>query len=82
MEDYIDALLQLVGERRMTSVSCRYQSALVREEAACDALCQTLSEEQHDLFLAYESARGTTAATIAEDEYARAAFLLAKEIFS
>lgn len=81
MEDYIDALLQLVGEQRMSTVSCRYQTALVQEEAACDALCHTLTEEQKQLFLAYESARDTTA-TISEDEYARAAFLLAKEIFT
>jgi len=81
MEDYIDALLQFTAEQRMESQSSRYLSALAREEEAAEALLRTLNEEQQTLFRAYENARSDSA-MIAEDDYARAAFLLAREIFS
>lgn len=81
MEDYIDALLQFTAEQRMDAQSGRYLSALAREEAAAEALLRTLSKEQKTLFRAYENARSDSA-MIAGDDYARAAFLLAREIFS
>ena len=81
MEDYIDALLRYLDEQRSSVMSGEYVSRLAREEAAAKALCRTLTEEQHRLFLSYDNARSATASA-AEDEYARAAFLLAKEIFS
>ena len=80
MEDYIDALLLYLSEQRHASSPGSYFSCLAREQAACDALCSTLSKEQHKLFLAYDDARNATA-SVAEDAYARQAFLLAKEIF-
>lgn len=81
MEDYIDALLMYLSEERSTFVNGEYFTRLQQEEAAYQAMARTLTEEQHKLFLAYDTARSATASA-AEDAYARAAFLLAKEIFS
>ena len=81
MEDYIDVLLAYIAEQRSAFVSSQYLSCLTREEAAYEALAQTLTEEQKPLFHAYDDARSATANT-AEDAYARQAFLLAREIFS
>ena len=53
---------------------------LTREEAAAEALLRTLNEDQKALFLTYENARSESA-VIAGDDYARQAFLLAREIF-
>ena len=80
MEDYIDVLLQYVGDERMDPVSSRYHSCLIREEEACRALTETLTEPQRELFRTYEEARSATSSAF-EDDYARAAFLLAREIF-
>ena len=81
MEDYIDVLLQYISEQRSAVVNGKHLSCLTQEEAAYEALARTLTEEQRKLFRAYEDARNATAC-IAEDDYARQAFLLAKEIFS
>ena len=80
MEDYIDVLLQYISELRMETVSSEYLTRLAQEEAACEALEQTLTDEQHELFLRYDDARSATAGA-SEDAYARAAFLLAREIY-
>ena len=80
MEDYIDALLLYLSEQRLNNMGGEYYARLAREEAACEALCRTLTPEQHKLFLAYEEARNATAG-VAEDAYARQSFLLAKEVF-
>ena len=80
MEDYIDVLLQYIGDERMNPVSSRYYACLIREEDACKALTQTLTESQRELFRTYEEARSATSSAF-EDDYARAAFLLAREIF-
>lgn len=80
MEDYIDALLQYIAENRLTTMSCEYTARLAREEAACKALERTFTDEQRKLFSAYDAARNA-AASSSEDAYARAAFLLAKEIY-
>lgn len=80
MKDYIDALLLYLSEQRYGAASSEYFIRLAQEEAACEALCRTLTKEQHKLFLAYEEAHNATASA-AEDAYARQAFLLAKEVF-
>ena len=80
MQDYIDALLVYLSEQRFSGTGSEYFTRLACEEAAGEALCRTLTPEQHKLFLAYEAARNATASA-AEDAYARQAFLLAKEIF-
>ena len=81
MEDYIDVLLEHLSEQRLTTQRSEYFFRLAREEDAYEALARTLTEEQRKLFAAYDEARNATASA-AEDAYARAAFLLAKEIFS
>lgn len=80
MGDYIDVLLQYIGDERLSPASSRYYSCLIREEEACKALTQTLTESQRELFRTYEEARSATSSAF-EDDYARAAFLLAREIF-
>lgn len=80
MEDYIDALLQYVAEKRLSTITCEYSACLAREESASEALERTLTDEQRKLFRAYEEARNATD-SMSEDAYARQAFLLAREIF-
>lgn len=81
MEDYIDVLLNYLAEERLTTQTHESIVRLSREEAACKALTSTLTEEQKPLFRAYDMARSACASDF-ESAYARAAFLLAKEIFS
>lgn len=81
MEDYIDALLMYLSEERSTFVSGEYFTRLQQEETAYCALSATLTQKQKKLFLAYDDARNA-AASLSESEFARAAFLLAREIFS
>ena len=80
MEDYIDVLLTHLSEERFAFVSGEYFTRLTREEAAYESLVSTLTAEQKPLFHAYDHARSATA-DMAEESYARAAFLLAREIF-
>ena len=81
MEDYIDVLLNYIADERLTTRSCESSARLTREEAAFEALSRTFTAEQHDLFHTYDVARSACASD-SEYTYARAAFLLAKEIFS
>jgi len=81
MEDYISVLLEHLSEnRRLSAMSGEYLRCLTQEEAAFEALRQALTEEQRKLFRAYEDARNATA-SVSEDDFARTAFLLAKEIY-
>jgi len=81
MEDYISILLRHLSEQRsLSTMSGEYVRRLKQEEEAFNALSATLTEAQDKLFLAYESARNATA-SVSEDEFARAAFLLAREIY-
>ncbi len=76
MEDYISVLLDYLSEYRRPV----YGSEILRENAAREALDATFSPEQRELFLTYEDTRNASAAA-SEDALARAAFLLAREIF-
>lgn len=80
MEDYIDALLAYLGDRRNTAMSFAAAAQLAREEDAFEVLSRTFTEEQRKLFHAYDDAR-TAFAAASEDAYARQVFLLAKEIY-
>lgn len=81
MEDYIDVLLNYIADERLTTRTNESAARLAREESASEALTRTLTEEQKPLFHAYDTARSACASDF-ESAYARAAFLLAKEIFS
>ena len=82
MEDFITILLDYLSEHRMLSdASGEYIHRLQQEETAYCALSATLTQKQKKLFLAYDDARNA-AASLSESEFARAAFLLAREIFS
>ena len=81
MEDYIDVLLNYIADERLTTRTNESTAHLAREESACEALTRTFTAEQHDLFHTYDIARSACASD-SESAYARAAFLLAKEIFS
>ena len=76
MDNYIDVLLEALCRGQASAFS----REAFREHQALDALMATLSDEQRDLFLAYEAAHND-AASISADAYARSAFLLAREIF-
>lgn len=78
MDDYITVLLQYLNEHRADSVE--YLRASRHLDEASEALCETLSPEQHKLFLAYEEAANAVSC-ISEDDLTRSAFLLAREIF-
>ena len=80
MEDYITVLLDYLNEQRTLSSDGAHALRRFQESAALEALSQTFSPEQKKLFLSYEAARNATA-SISEDEFARAAFLLAREIY-
>ena len=81
MEDFITVLLDHLSEHwTPSSASGEYVRRLQQEEAAFEALQRTFSPEQYRLFLAYEEAHNAYAG-ISEDAYARAAFLMAKEIY-
>lgn len=76
MDNYIDVLLEALCRDRASAFS----REAFREHQALDALMATLSDEQRELFLAYEAAHNETA-SISEDAYARSAFELARKIF-
>ena len=80
MEDFITILLDYLSEHRPFSPNGDYVLRRTEESAALDALCQTFSPEQNKLFLTYEDARNAIA-SLSEDDFARAAFLLAREIY-
>ena len=81
MEDFITVLLDDLSEHRMLSdASGEYVRRLQQEEAAYCALSATFTQEQKKLFLAYDDARNA-AASLSESEFARNAFLLAREIY-
>ena len=79
-QDYIDVLMDYLADHRLAALGSEYFLQEKRETAAAEALEATLSEEQEQLFLAYEEARNASAG-IAMDAAARQAFLLAREIF-
>ena len=76
MEDYITVLLDHLSEHTRPV----YGSETLQENAAFAALDATFSPEQRKLFLKYDAARNESAA-VREDAFARAAFLLARDIF-
>ncbi len=81
MEDFITALLDDLSERRtLSDASGEYVRRLQQEESACRALSATFTQEQEKLFFAYDNARNA-AASLSEWEFARNAFLLAREIY-
>ena len=80
MEDYIDALLEYLSDRRNAAMSFASAAQLAREEEAFEALSRTFTEEQRRLFHAYDDAR-TAFAAASEDAYVRQVFLLAREIY-
>jgi len=79
MEDYIDILLTHLSEQRPFSTQSE-EAAQTEARRATQALWETFSPRQRKLFLAYESAQNAVN-TLSEDAYARAAFLLAREIY-
>ena len=81
MEDFITVLLDDLSEHRtLSNASGEYIRRLQDEETAYRALSATLTQEQKKLFLAYDDARNA-AASLSESEFARTAFLLAREIY-
>ena len=80
MEDYIEVLLSYITDDRLTPMSCEQLVHMEREDAALAALTSTFTEEQHQLFHAYDRARGICDSD-SGNACARAAFLLAKEIY-
>lgn len=78
MEDYISILLDHLREQCSTLGGWPYAIQQQRTLQAQTALASTLSAAQQ-LLLAYEE-ESALCAGIREDAYARAAFLLAREI--
>ena len=68
MEDYIDALLEYLSDRRNDAMSFPSAAQLAREEEAFEALSRTFTEEQRRLFHAYDDARTAFAAAYTEEE--------------
>ena len=79
MEDYISILLGHLREQCNTLGGWPYAIQQQRTLQAQTALASTLSAAQQ-LLLAYEE-ESALCAGIREDAYARAAFLLARELF-
>ena len=67
----------MINKRKAFDLSLNKKAIVI---AALDALCQTFSPEQNTLFLTYEAARNAVA-SLSEDDFARAAFLLAREVY-
>lgn len=80
MEDYISILLGHLREQCNTLGGWPYAIQQQRTLQAQTALASTLSAAQQQLLLAYEE-ESALCAGIREDAYARAAFLLARELF-
>lgn len=80
MEDFITVLLDYLSEQRRATADSEYFARLAEENAAFEALQNSFTREQHKLFLAYEDARNACD-SVSDDAYARAAFLLAREIY-
>lgn len=78
MDDYIAVLLEHI--RTQTSHFGREASQARKALQALQALEATFSPEQRQLFLTYEETHNAASA-VSEDAYARAAFLLAREIY-
>ena len=80
MGDYIDILLRALNEPGVRHFSVEYYRQLPQYRKAEEALQDSLSEEQTELFLTYEEEYNQRNA-ISERDMARQAFLLAKEIY-
>ncbi len=80
MEDYIEILLNEMGERWSEYLSREYYFQKDQEDRAMEALLETLTEEQRTLFLRYEEHRNA-AGVFYNSCMTRQAFLLAREIF-
>ena len=80
MENYIDILLASFEEQWVDFLSRDYYLERARLENAEEALWQTLSESQIELFLSYEGHRNAVAFH-RETCTTRQAFLLAKELY-
>ena len=76
MDDYITVLLDHLSDTRPFAISMEE----LQEQRALEALESTFTAEQKKLFLAYEDARNGSA-SVRQDQLARAAFLLARDIF-
>lgn len=80
MDDYITVLLNDLEDHASSFLDGAYYAAIHREAAAFQALEETFTPEQHQLFCAYEDSRNDSAACY-QDALARQAFLLARSIF-
>ncbi len=80
MEDYINILLESLGEHDREYLGWEYFTQTERAFEAMEALEKTLSDEQKRLFEDYDEKR-TAAADTRETALIRQAFLLAKEIY-
>lgn len=80
MEDYIDILLNEMEEHWADFLGGAYFLQKARRDHAEQALLDSLSEAQTDLFLSYEEQQNA-AVLLREEAMTRRAFLLAKEIY-
>lgn len=80
MSDYIDTLLEHLSNQTCELGGWKYAIQQQRQLLAQEALVSTLTDEQQALLLAYEEECSACSA-IRGDAYARAAFLLAREIY-
>ena len=82
MDDYLAALYQYLTEELLPSArsSPDYFIRCRQEEAALDALLDTLSPEQRDLYLRYEEFRNDLSVIEAEQLF-RETFRLTRELY-
>ena len=80
MQDYIDVLLCHLADTRQNALPGESFPLQVREQQTLNALLDSLTAGQRKLFLAYEEARNA-AEGASEDDFARQAFLLAREVY-
>lgn len=80
MFDYIDILIQALYNHDEDFLSGDYFLQYNRETQAEDALWETFSEEQKQLYLKAEYERSVTETSYTE-AFARQIFLLAREIY-
>jgi len=82
MEEYLEHLLAYILEERLPAAksSRRFLICSRQVEHAFDVLCQTFSEQQHDLYCRYEELRNELA-SMRDDLIFAETFSLAREIF-
>ena len=80
MDDYIAVLLDEMEEHWSDFMDGAYFLEEQQRKQAAQALIDTLSESQMDLFLSYEE-RQNAVAVLREESMTRQAFLLAREMY-